>query len=372
MRKLLCVIVLLSLSFSLVAAQDSVTPPDPSQYQFEEVTDGISWPVYVTNAGDGSGRLFALSQVGIITIIQDGVKLADPFLDITSLVTQGIRSGYTEQGLLGLAFHPDFAENGEFFVHYNRAQDGMTVIARYHVSADDPNKADPSNADILLTQEQPYSNHDGGQIAFGPDGYLYIGLGDGGSAGDPQNHAQDPQSQLGKILRIDVDGDMPYGIPADNPANTVNQALLPQIWAWGLRNPYRFSFDSATGDLYIGDVGQNQWEEIDYQAAGSEGGQNYGWRVWEATHLYSPNDPDPGDTVPPVLEYSHADGCSVTGGYVYRGEALPALDGVYFYGDYCSGTVWSAYRDAAGEWQSQVFKSGTGMNVTSFGRGRGR
>jgi glucose/arabinose dehydrogenase len=269
-------------------------------------------------------------------------------------------------GLLGLAFHPDYAENGEFIVHYNRDGDGMTVIARYHVSPDDPDRADPDSAEIIFTQAQPYGNHNGGQIEFGPDGYLYLALGDGGSAGDPQNNAQNPQILLGSILRLDVDGDAPYAIPSDNPAMTTLPELAPEIWAWGLRNPYRFSFDRATGDLYIADVGQNQWEEINFQPADSGGGENYGWRIWEASHRYQSDQADTGDTVLPILEYSHAEGCSVTGGYVYRGETIPELQGVYVYGDFCSGRVFGGYRDMDGNWQSSVLLQ-TPHQITGFG-----
>ena len=369
MRKIVTLSVLVFI-FSALSVQAQGTPtqrdsaPDPAQYRFEPLVSGFSWPLYLTNAGDGSGRLFLLQQTGQIFIISDGQTLPTPFLDISNLVTQDIRQGYTEQGLLNLAFHPDFAHNGQFFVHYNQP-DGTTTIARYHVSADDPNVADPNSGEILFTLSQPYFNHDGGQLAFGPDGFLYIALGDGGSQGDPQNRAQNPQALWGKILRIDVDGDQPYGIPADNPANTNNPNLLPEIWAWGLRNPWRFSFNSVTGDLYIADVGQNQWEEIDFQAAGSPGGVNYGWHVWEGNHRYS-LDADPADVVFPVVEYSHSQGCSVSGGYVYHGSALPDLNGVYIYGDYCSGSTWTLYRDSSGKWTTAPFVA-SNAQISSFG-----
>lgn len=369
MRKFLFLIMVMVLSVVSVSAQEPVTmrdsAPDGAQISLTQVLADLDWPVYATNAGDGSNRLFILDQTGQIHILVNDELISEPFLDITSLVTQAVRSSYSEQGLLGLAFHPNFAENGQFFVHYNRDGDGMTVIARYTVSADDPNRADPDSGEILLTHPQPYRNHNGGQIDFGPDGYLYIALGDGGSAGDPENNAQNPQTLLGNILRIDVDAEAPYGIPADNPALTDHPDLAPEIWAWGLRNPYRFSFDSATGDLYIADVGQNQWEEINFQPADSPGGINYGWRPWEGMHRYSTDEPDPGNTEMPVLEYSHQQGCSVTGGYVYRGDSIPSLDGVYVYGDYCSGQVFGGYRDMDGNWQSVTLMQ-TPYQVTGF------
>lgn len=360
--------IILTLLFSVMvilpAAAQDITPPDPSQYTLTEIANGFSRPIYLTSAGDGSNRLFVLEQAGQIKLIADGAVQNIPFLNLSSQVSQEILSSYSERGLLGLAFHPNYAENGQFFVHYNNPA-GDTVIARYQVSPDNPNTADPTSGTIIFTHPQPYRNHNGGQIDFGPDGYLYIAMGDGGSAGDPQNNAQNPTSLLGKILRIDVDSDSPYAIPADNPAATVNPALAPEIWAWGLRNPYRFSFDRLTGDLYIADVGQSQWEEINFQPAGSPGGENYGWRLYEGNHRYS-NEADPGGMVWPAAEYNHSLGCSVTGGYVYRGEALPALQGVYLFGDWCSGRIWSTYADSQGAWQTREFKS-TGMAISAFG-----
>ncbi|MBZ0303982.1 MAG: PQQ-dependent sugar dehydrogenase [Anaerolineae bacterium] len=362
----LFVLVFLSLTLALPAAAQDTPAPDASQVQWTEYVTGLARPIYLTSAFDGSGRLFVLEQAGKIRLIIDGVLQDTPFLDLSGLSSQDILSGYSERGLLGLAFHPNFAENGQFFIHYSD-RSGGTVIARYQVSADDPNLADPNSGEILFTHSQPYPNHNGGQIAFGPDGYLYIALGDGGSAGDPQNNAQNPSVLLGKILRIDVDNGSPYAIPDDNPINTVNPNLAPEVWAWGLRNPYRFSFDQATGNLYIADVGQNQWEEINFQPAGSPGGQNYGWRVFEGNHPYS-GEADPGGTVAPVAEYSHSNGCSVTGGYVYRGDSLPAMQGVYLYGDWCSGNIWALYPDAQATWQNVDFMSGTGMAISAFGQ----
>lgn len=296
-------------------------------------------PIQVTHAGDGSGRLFVVEQAGRIKIIQNGQVLAQPFLNVSSLVV----TTYSEQGLLGLAFHPDYPTTPYFYLNYTRLSDGDTVIARYTVSAD-PDVADPASASILLTIDQPFTNHNGGQLLFSPvDGYLYIGMGDGGSGDDPQDNAQNLNTLLGKMLRLDVDSAAPYAIPADNPY--VGISGLDEIWASGLRNPWRFSFDYLTGDLYIGDVGQNQYEEIDFQAAGTPGGSNFGWRCREGMHDYN-FEPSCAlaSLTEPVAEYSHSLGCSITGGFVYRGLAFPDLFGRYFYGDYCSGRIWSFFQ----------------------------
>jgi glucose/arabinose dehydrogenase len=365
-KKSILVLTLLGLAvmFSAVSAQDAprTAPPNGSQYRLVEVASGLRRPLLVTNAGDGSNRLFVVSQDGYIYILQDEQVLDSYFLDVSNLVSRDA----SERGLLGLAFHPDYETNGQFFINYTDNL-GDTVIARYTVSADDPNKADPASAQEILYIGQPYANHNGGQLAFGPDGYLYIGTGDGGSAGDPQNNGQNPAVLLGKMLRIDVntttDG-KPYGIPADNPF-VDNPDFAPEVWAYGLRNPWRFSFDRETGDLYIADVGQNQWEEVNFQPTDSTGGENYGWRIMEGKHVYS-NDTAPGELVAPFAEYDHNNGCSVTGGYVYRGEQLPDLQGVYLFSDYCFGTIWSSYRDEAGAWRTNVFMD-TSHTVSSFG-----
>jgi glucose/arabinose dehydrogenase len=231
--------------------------------------------------------------------------------------------------------------------------------------ADNPAVGDPNSAEVIFTHPQPYPNHNGGQIEFGPDGNLYIALGDGGSQGDPQNNGQSPDTLLGKILRINVDGDAPYTIPDDNPANTGSTEFAPEVWAMGLRNPYRFSFDRVTGDLYIADVGQSQWEEINFQPANSGGGENYGWNLYEASQPNS-GQTAPADMVLPVAEYDHSQGCSVTGGYVYRGAALPDLQGAYLYGDWCSGNIWAAYRDDSNTWQSDLFID-TNYQISGFG-----
>ncbi len=329
---------------------DATSFPNPDAYTWETVVAGIERPVDLQHAGDE--RLFIIEKVGRIRVLQGGNLVDFPFLNITDRVG----SSGNEQGLLGLAFHPRYAENGLFFVNYTD-NDGDTVIARFRVTAD-PNIADPSSEMVLLRVNQPFANHNGGVLAFGSDGYLYAGLGDGGSAGDPQGNAQSLDTQLGKILRLDVDSAEPYAVPADNPFGN-------EIWAYGLRNPWRMSFDSQTGDLYIGDVGQGQWEEIDFVSAGSPGGVNFGWKYFEGTHPYDGAPPQGAQLVPPVIEYNHSEGCSVTGGYVYRGT-MPEWNGIYLYGDYCSGTVWGLIRSSEG-WQAQVLFGGVGR-ITSFGQ----
>lgn len=332
---------------------DVTTFPNPDNYVWETLVSGLERPVNLQPAGDGSGRLFIIEKVGRIRVFQNGQLLDTPYLDITDRVG----SGGNEQGLLGLAFHPNYKVNGRFFVNYTD-KNGNTVIARYRVTGD-PNVADPTGEMVVLRVTQPFQNHNGGVLAFGPDGYLYAGLGDGGSAGDPQGNAQSLNTWLGKILRLDVDSAEPYAIPPDNPFGN-------EIWAYGLRNPWRMSFDSQTGDLYIGDVGQNQWEEIDFVSAGTPGGLNFGWNYMEGTHPYEGTPPQGTQLVPPVAEYSHSEGgCSVTGGYVYRG-AMPEWNGIYMYADYCSGIVWGLIRSNGG-WQDQVLYSGVGR-ITSFGQ----
>ncbi len=337
----------------------------PATYRLVEVASGFSRPLFVTSADDGSGRLFVVEQSGAIRIIDDGTVLDTPFLDVSGLISPAATGGgYTERGLLGLAFHPDYSENGVFFINYTD-QAGNSVLARYHVSADDPNRADANSAEQLLYVTQPYSNHNGGHLAFGPDGYLYVSLGDGGSGGDPQANGQNPATLLGTLLRLDVGAEGEYAVPDDNPF-VGRDGARPEIWSWGLRNVWRFSFDRETGDLYLADVGQNQWEEINFQPADSPGGENYGWNIYEGTHRYSQGEPA-SDVVMPVLEYDHRAGrCSVTGGYVYRGAALPDLQGYYFYGDWCSGTLWAATQDEAGNWNA-VVSAETGRSISSFG-----
>ena len=361
----------LAVAFGISALHAQDTPPvttrdsapDPAAVELVEVARGFRRPLLVTHAGDGSNRLFVVEQGGVIHVIQDGVVLETPFLDVSDLIHRDVFSGgYTERGLLGLAFHPEYASNGLFYINYTDTS-GNTVVAQYSVSSD-PNVADPASAVTVLTQEQPYANHNGGHMVFGPDGYLYIAMGDGGSAGDPQNNGQNPATLLGSLLRIDVNEDGTYAIPEDNPANR-DSRFAPEVWAYGLRNPWRFSFDAATGDLYIADVGQNQWEEVNMEPAGSAGGLNYGWNIFEGTHPFAGGE-ETEDMLFPFAEYNHSQGISVTGGYVYRGSELPDLEGVYFYGDYGYGTVWAAYRTPDGEWVSDVFMN-TGRTISSFG-----
>lgn len=352
-------------------AQDATTESpafDPSTFNvgLAPVGEEFDQPLFVTNAGDDSGRLFVVERPGIVRIIADGNVVETPFLDISDRVgTDG-----SERGLLGLAFAPDYAESRLFYVDYTDLN-GNTVVSRFAVT-DDPDVADPSSESVLLQQEQPYENHNGGELLFGPDGYLYIGFGDGGSQGDPHGNGQNLGVWLGKILRIDVDpantpeGE-PYAVPDDNPF--VGQAdAKPEIFVYGLRNPWRFSFDTATGDLYIGDVGQDTYEEIDFVSADEVGGQDFGWNIMEATHCYRADTCDESGLTLPVFEYAHdVGGCSVTGGYVYRGTEIPELDGTYLFADYCSGKLWGMGRDANGEWVASD-PIETGAAVSSFGQ----
>jgi len=330
--------------------------PDPNAYTWDLMVSGLERPVDLQV--DGSGRLFVIEKTGRIRILENGQLQPDPFLDINDRVNDNSN----EMGLLGLAFHPNYAQNGYFYVNYT-GRGGDTFISRFQASG---NTADPKSEVNLLRINQPFANHNGGALAFGPDGYLYAGLGDGGAAGDPLNNAQNPKSLLGKILRMDVDQGDSYEIPPDNPFYGItNDEARREIWRLGLRNPWRISFDTLTGDLYIGDVGQNEWEEINYLKVNDFSPINFGWPIFEGTHPYKGSPPE-GPTVQPVVEYSHAEGgCSVTGGYVYRG-ALPEWNGIYIYGDYCSGYVWGLIQ-VNGQWQNRrLFE--TGLRITSFGQ----
>jgi glucose/arabinose dehydrogenase len=323
MRLLIIVVVVL-----LTAAGASPAPAFTEIALQPVVTRGLTNPLFVTHAGDGSGRLFVVEQPGRIRIVSGGALAPAAFLDISARVLSG-----GERGLLGLAFHPDYKRNGRFFVNYTRRPDGATVIAEYGAPAGAHTAA--AGERVLLVIDQPYANHNGGMIAFGPDGFLYIGMGDGGAGGDPQNRAQNPQELLGKMLRIDVDHGEPYTNPADNPF--AGGGGRREIFALGLRNPWRFSFDRDTGQLYAGDVGQNAWEEIDIVRRGG----NYGWRIMEGAHCYRPSRCETTGLELPIAEYANANGrCSVTGGYVYRGHRIAALRGIYLYSDYCSGEIW--------------------------------
>ncbi|MGD8554051.1 MAG: PQQ-dependent sugar dehydrogenase [Anaerolineales bacterium] len=328
--------------------------PDPSRFEWVRMVDGLRRPLDLKHTGDE--RLLVVEQAGLIRVVAEGKLQPRPFLDIRDRVNDGAN----EQGLLGLAFHPDYENNGLLFVNYTGDR-GQTVIARFQVSSD-PQVADPASELVLLQIEQPFANHNGGAMAFGPDGYLYVATGDGGSAGDPQGNGQRLDTLLGKLLRLDVDGGDPYTIPADNPF--INGSGLPEIWNLGLRNPWRFAFDRLTGDLYLGDVGQTRWEEVDFQAFDSPGGINYGWNIREGGHPFA-SDTTSGLT-DPVAEYDHDFGCSVTGGVVVRSPSLPDWQGVYLYGDYCLGFIWGLLRDPEGMWQSQVLFE-TNFRISSFG-----
>lgn len=342
---------------------NAVFPPKISLEPFLSTSAQLT---YLTDANDGSQRLFLVEKQGRVRIIRDGKILDRPFLDISALV----ESRGTEQGLFSIAFDPDYASNGQLYVNYTaKAGNGDSVIARYRISVD-PDVVDPESAQVILQIDQPAANHNGGQLQFGPDGYLYIGMGDGGFSGDPQNNAQNLGVLLGKMLRLAVRGAATYTIPPDNPFIGQSSAR-PEIWAYGLRNPWRFSFDSATGDLYIADVGQDAWEEVDFQPRSSHGGENYGWNRLEGTHCFKPTtNCDKSGTVLPVAEYGHDQGCSVTGGYVYRGHKYPALYGCYFFADYCSGRIWGLRQAGDGNWQlAQLLK--TDVQVSSFGQDAG-
>jgi len=369
----------------------AVTPggtlPGNPAIQLVQVATGLVDPVNIANAGDGSGRLFIVERIGRIRIMdKDGNLVEQPFLDIQD----DVKTDFLEQGLLGLAFHPNYKDNGLFYIYYaDYTTNGNLFLVQYKVSDTDPNKADPKSAKLILSIEaDPYVNHNGGELHFGPDGYLYWTTGDGGLAGDPYDNAQNLRNLFGKIHRINVDdtGEAAYTIPADNPfaaSSKVNPTgfavqdpanyhpgASAENWAYGLRNPWTFDFDPETGDLYIADVGQNAWEEVDFQPAGSPGGQNYGWDWLEGSHCY----PETVSECPrsqigvlPVAEYNHSAGdCSISGLGVYRGEESPTLDGIYFNSDFCSGRVWGLKRDDSGAWAYQELLD-TQLLVTNGG-----
>jgi glucose/arabinose dehydrogenase len=333
------------------------------QLSLKRVVSGLNSPVQVTNAGDGSHSLFVAEQGGVIRVIRRGVLRRRPFLDVSGLTNE---SG--EQGLLGLAFHPHYSDNGRFFVNYTDLN-GDTVVAEYTAMKQFPHRADPTSGRVLLTIDQPFPNHNGGDIKFGPDGYLYIATGDGGSAGDPMDNGQSLTTLLGKLLRIDVDSPSdgrPYGIPPDNPFAD-REGARPEIYDFGLRNPWRFSFDRATNDLWIADVGQDRFEEVDVARAGNTAGLNFGWNTMEADACYEPVEGcDRTGLELPVAAYPHSEGCSVTGGFVYRGAKQPALTGGYFYGDFCSGTIWALNAQQPKDAGPSVVLR-TSHNISTFG-----
>lgn len=319
------------------AASES-QPGGVTAVSLEPFASGLSAPVALTHAGDGSGQLYAVEQRGYIRVIEpDGAVSETPFLEIPDGVIAG-----GERGLLGLAFHPEYPDDPRIFVMYTAAPDGANTISEFTVAS---GTADPASERILLAIPDFAGNHNGGNVVFGPDGYLYAGTGDGGGGGDPQENGQNPNALLGKILRIDVDSSDPYGIPEDNPfADGTGGA--PEVWAIGMRNPWRFSFDRDTGDLWIADVGQSAWEEIDAEPPG-EGGRNYGWNTMEGPECYGAAECDQTGLTLPVAAYTHDEGCTVIGGFVYRGSDWPALTGTYLYGDYCSGRLWGLNAEAA-------------------------
>lgn len=344
---------------STTVTANVISFPDPAGFQWRQIATGLTKPTAMVELPDGSGALLVLEQRGTIRVVDNGQVLPQPFLDLTDRVG----SSGNEQGLLGIALDPAFTKTGIFYLNYTDLN-GNTVVARYHSKAEGLT-TDTAFEEILLHVDQPFANHNGGDLVFGPDGMLYIGLGDGGSGGDPHGNGQSLNTLLGKMLRIDVSGQSGYTIPADNPFALGGDK--PEIWAYGLRNPWRYSFDSQTGDLYIGDVGQNQYEEIDFVPAGTPPGLDFGWNFREGLHAYKGTPPAGLVLTDPVFEYDHGQGCSVTGGYVYRGRNLPEFNGIYLFGDYCSGIIWGMLRGADGAWQTeQLFQ--VSASISSFGQ----
>jgi glucose/arabinose dehydrogenase len=346
----LCVLALIAVGCSSAGEKSGGTQtqaPPPSTdtsgggggMALEEIADGLDAPLGISSTASEPNRLYIVEQAGLVRVLEDGELLPEPFLDLRDQV---VSSG--EQGLLSLAFDPEYGSTGLFYVDYTDTN-GDTRVAEYHAGG----SGAPARQRELLFVDQPYANHNGGQLAFGPDGRLYVGMGDGGAGGDPENRAQNLDEKLGKLL-------------STGPGRSDGW----RIEGYGLRNPWRFSFDRETGDLWIGDVGQGEWEEIDHTPRESPGLENYGWDVYEGSHVYEDKDPNPeGHLVMPVYEYSHDEGCSVTGGYVYRGQAVPAAQGRYFFGDYCSGTVWSLVLE--GDKARDVEKVGTIDQLSAFG-----
>jgi glucose/arabinose dehydrogenase len=334
--------------------------PEMDGLGWQLVASGLSNPVGVTSAKDGSGDLYIIEQSGKIRVLRNRDLVEEPWLDISGQV-----SCCGERGLLGLAFHPRFIETRQFFVNYTDLN-GDTVIARFDANPDISQAVSASEMKLMVI-EQPFANHNGGGMAFGPDGYLYIALGDGGSGGDPQGNAQNTDSLLGKLLRIEINQVEGYAIPTDNPYAGGGGAA--EVWATGLRNPWRFSFDRQTGDLFIGGVGQGSWEEIDFLPAGSKGGANFGWNYREGSYPYLAETPE-DELIDPIAEYGRDMGYSVIGGAVYRGVALPELNGIYFYGDYGSGYIWGLLPESDSSWIDQMLFQ-TGNRITSFGEDEG-
>jgi glucose/arabinose dehydrogenase len=351
------------LTASGCSSDGGLAPPEGQvPVGLEQVASGLAFPLYLTTPPGEAARLFIVEKGGAIRIVKNGSLLPTPFLNLSDRVSTG-----GEQGLLGLAFDPQYSSTGRFVVHYTDVQ-GNTRVSIFHVSGD-PDVADGASEQVVLTAQQPFENHNGGQIAFGPDGFLYLGLGDGGSGGDPQGRGQDLSDLLGSILRVDVQGGSGYTVPPDNPF-VGRSGAAPEVWSYGLRNPWRFSFDRSTGDLYIADVGQSAWEEVDVAPAAEGGakGLNFGWNLMEGNHCYATNPCTQFGLTLPVLEYSHDQGCSITGGYVYRGGAIPDLQGHYFYADFCEGWIRSfRYHDGRATDQADWPSLRPGGGVPSFG-----
>jgi glucose/arabinose dehydrogenase len=343
------------------AIAPSPTPAPAGAVELRLVAGGLESPLFAGNAGDGSGRLFVLEQAGRVRVVRDGRLVGRPFLDIAGRISSG-----GERGLLGLAFAPTFATDGRFFVDYTD-RDGNTVVSEFRAADPGADRADPGSERVLLRIRQPFPNHNGGALATGPDGLLWIAAGDGGSAGDPLGNGQSLDTLLGKLLRIDPRpaAGAPYAIPADNPF-VRRKGARAEIWANGLRNPWRFSFDRSTGDLWIGDVGQGAIEEVDHWPQGSPAGPNFGWSMMEGSACFKPaTGCDRSGLVLPVAEYGHDRGCAITGGYIYRGTAIPGLAGTYLYADFCSGTIWGLDAAAAKPVPRVLHRSG--LSVASFG-----
>jgi glucose/arabinose dehydrogenase len=348
---------------------ETPSPPDACQVQIpaerrpslelEMFATGLQFPVHLTHAGDGSGRVFVVELRGVIRVVKAGKVMLAPFLDIHDRVEWG-----GEKGLLSVAFHPNYKTNRRFFVNYTTRREGQlkTVIAEYKVSREDPDLADGRSERIVLEIDQPFDNHNGGLVLFGPDGFLYIGMGDGGFAGDPYGHGQNLETLLGALLRIDVDHGLIYSVPSDNPFVEKKKAR-PEIWAYGLRNPWRFSFDRCTGKLFVADVGQDLYEEVHLV----EKGGNYGWNIMEGNHCFNPPEGcNQSGLTFPIAEYARPLGCSITGGHVYRGKKFPALVGHYFFSDFCSGRLWSLVPTSEGGWETAELLK-TELMVSSFG-----
>ena len=384
-----------TLAFAVSLRAEEVPPaqprghlPNKTAISLVKVADGLVDPIHVAASPDGTGRLFVCERHGMVRIVKDGKPLEKPFLDIKDKTL----SSFLEEGLFAIEFHPKFKENGIFYIAYSDLWfNGATLLTQYKVSAKNPDKADPDSAKVIMQIDFPYCNHHGGKMKFGPDGYLYVGVGDGGWEGDVISAGQDLHTWLGKMLRIDVNNSTPdraYSIPKDNPLITPKQQMTlfgitekqfsqihplakPEIWAYGIRNPWTFSFDRKTGDLYIADIGQNHWEEVNFQAAGSKGGENYGWKFMCGSHTFPIEDDktNPRVGILPIAEYSHVDqGICVIGLGVSRSKAYPELDGTYFVSDWGTGKIWGLQRDKAGKWQmEELLDLDTPLRPTSGG-----